>query len=368
MIAAPATPKACLLLVDDTPANIDLLVAMLGGDYELKVANRGARALQLCAAGGVDLVLLDVMMPEMDGFEVCRRLRADAATRDVPVIFLTARTDVEATVRGFEVGGDDYVAKPFRPEELGARVRTQLALRAQRRELDARNAELKSLLHIVGHDVANQFTVVQMMLDLTRQFPDRPFTEILPHVTAAVRNGIGLTRVVRELRVSEDKPLTLESVAVGPAVAEAVLLAEPRAAEKAVTISQQMPDVLVRAERASFVVSVLGNLLSNAIKFTPAGGQVSVMGAVEGDLVHVTVRDTGIGMDPETVATVFDVVKSASRRGTDGERGTGFGMTLMQRFVVRYGGSVEIVSRPLSEHPDDHGTDVRVILRIATER
>ena len=152
-----AQPRPTLLLVDDTPTNIDILVGLLKGTYNLKVATRGAAALKICEAdpASIDLILLDVMMPEMDGYEVCQRLRAQPGTKDTPVIFLTAKTGLDDVVRGFEVGANDYVTKPFRPPELRARVRTQLEILRQRREIAAKNIELHSLVHLLCHDVAN---------------------------------------------------------------------------------------------------------------------------------------------------------------------------------------------------------------------
>ena len=121
--------RPCLLLVDDTPANIDVLVGLLRADFDLKVAPNGARALQVCESDQrIDLILLDVTMPEMDGFEVCRRLKTMPSRSNVPVIFLTARTDTADIVRGFETGAVDYVAKPFNAHELLARVNTHLVL------------------------------------------------------------------------------------------------------------------------------------------------------------------------------------------------------------------------------------------------
>ncbi len=358
--------RPCLLLIDDTPANLDVLVGLLKDDYELKVALRGAKGLELCASGrAVDLVLLDVMMPEMDGFAVCRALRADPATRDIPVIFLTAKSDVDATVRGFAEGADDYVTKPFRPTELQARVRTHLTLRTQSRELDAKNTELKSLLQIVGHDVANQFAAVQMLVDVTKRFPDRSFAEFLPHVEVALRNGIGLTSVIRELRASEDKQLPLAPVALRAAVDEAVLLASARIEAKGIVVTVEVPDVTVMAERSTLTVSVIGNALSNAIKFSPAGGTITLAGDLAGEAARLRVSDAGDGIDASALVHLFDVTLSRSRLGTAREQGTGFGMPLMQRFVTQYGGRVDVASRTAAEHPTDHGTHVTLWLPLA---
>src|SRR3954468_14660710 len=202
----PSTRRPCLLLVDDTPANIHVLVGLLQADYDLKVATRGEQALKICTQiPPPDLILLDVMMPEMDGYEVCRRLRAADANADVPVIFLTAKSEIDDIVRGFELGASDYVAKPFRAPELLARVRTHLLIREQQREIAAANNELKEILQIVSHDVANHFGVMSISLELVQRVPPIPFERVQPRMAAAVRNGIALTTLVRNLRQAEEK-------------------------------------------------------------------------------------------------------------------------------------------------------------------
>lgn len=345
-----------------------MLVGVLKSDYELKVAICGAKALQLCEAGErIDLVLLDVMMPEMDGFEVCQRLRANPATRDIPILFLTARTAVEDAVRGFEMGGNDYLAKPFRPAELRARVKTHLMLRAQQHEIAEKNAELKELLHIVCHDVGNQFAVLGMALEIVTNHPNVSLTKYLPRMAAATRNGIGLTGMVRDLRRSEEKRVKLESVPLRPALGEALLLADDRIRAKELTVSAEVPDVSVEAEPCSLTISVFGNILSNAIKFSSRGNPIEIRGAVQEDVVTLTFRDAGMGMPPAVLEHLFDISRSRSRPGTDGERGTGFGMPLMRRFVSHYGGQVEVESRDVETHPDDHGTVFKLTLRLAAE-
>src|SRR6266550_3884608 len=118
------TAKAKLLIVDDQPANIRVMAEALREDYELFFATSGKRALEIVATGNIDLVLLDVVMPDLDGFEVCRQLKSDEATNRIPVIFVTAREEVDDETRGFNVGGVDYIAKPIRPPIVRARVQT----------------------------------------------------------------------------------------------------------------------------------------------------------------------------------------------------------------------------------------------------
>jgi CheY-like chemotaxis protein/two-component sensor histidine kinase len=365
MTSAPSK-RPCLLLVDDTPANIQVLVGLLQADYELKVATRGAPALQICAGGGIDLVLLDVMMPEMDGYEVCRRLRAEPATREIPVIFITAKNEIDDVVRGFEIGAQDYVSKPFRPAELLARVQTHLTVRSQQREIAAASNALKEMLQIVSHDVANHFAVVNMSLELAALNPAAGIGKYVARMTAASRNGIALTTLVREMRRLEDKPLELQPVSLSESIREAVLLAEGRLQEKQLQVTVEVPDVRILAEPAALTNSVFGNVLSNAAKFSQPGGLIEIRARVEGARVCVSLRDHGMGMPSEIVQHLFDVAKGHSRKGTGGEKGTGFGMPLMNKFVRQFGGSVEVVSRDAAEHPGDSGTEFRIYLPLAS--
>ncbi len=362
----PADPRPCLLLVDDTPANIDVLVGVLRSDYELKVANRGAKALQICASGQpVDLILLDIMMPEMDGYEVCRRLRAAPETRDIPVIFITAKTEIDDVVQGFALGANDYVSKPFRPPELLARVRTHLTLRDQRREIARKNAELTEMIHILCHDVANQFAVASLSLQLIEAFPETGVSRALPRIASAVKNGIALTALVREMRRAEVKSLAIGPVPLRAAFEEAAQIVEDRAREKNVAIRVDLPDVGILAERCSLVNSVFGNLLTNAVKFSRPGSSVEIEARAEDGFLTLRVRDHGIGIPVTILAHLFEVTKTVSRPGTAGEKGTGFGMPLVRKFVELYGGDLRVESRDETAHPGDSGTEVSLRFRLA---
>ncbi|MBI4891643.1 MAG: response regulator [Acidobacteria bacterium] len=143
----PSLDKKLILLVDDAPANIQVAHAILKDQYKTRIATSGAKALELVKVQPApDLILLDVMMPEMDGYEVCRRLKADTATHDIPVIFLTARTEAQDETMGFEVGAVDYIHKPFSPPVVLARVNTHLALREAQRQLEGEKRKVDLLL------------------------------------------------------------------------------------------------------------------------------------------------------------------------------------------------------------------------------
>ena len=159
------TAKPSVLIVDDTPENLTLMNGLLREDYHTKVANNGARALAIAAADPKpDLVLLDIMMPGMDGYEVCRRLKSDASTKDIPVIFLTAKVEVEDEQKGFDVGAVDYITKPISPPIVLARVKTQLSLKAAADFLRDKNAFLETEVHKRTREVqvVQDVTIVAM--------------------------------------------------------------------------------------------------------------------------------------------------------------------------------------------------------------
>lgn len=134
--------KQTILIVDDTPENIDVLVGVLKERYKVKAAPNGEKALKVVEKNPPDLILLDIMMPVIDGFETCRRLKADSRFKDIPVIFLTAKTETDDIVRGFDLGAVDYLTKPFNSAELGVRVNTHLQLRKSQREVEQKNEQL----------------------------------------------------------------------------------------------------------------------------------------------------------------------------------------------------------------------------------
>ena len=359
-------PAPNLLIVDDSPANLELLVGMLQDrGFRVRPVASGERALEAAQSEPPDLVLLDINMPDMDGYEVCRRLKADATLKAVPVIFISAMDGVIDKVKAFNAGGVDHIAKPFHLEEVESRVRTHLTLRAQELEITRKNTELKTMLHIVCHDLANHFHVLSVSLECIEQGPQADFEMYLPLMKAALRNGIDLTEMIRKMRLAEDKQITLRAVPLEATLAESLLLMQARLSAKKLSIILEVPSVNVLAEPCALVNSVFNNLLTNAIKFSHSGSHITIRATVEDDWVCVCFRDHGVGMSGDILEHLFDLGKSHSRAGTAGETGTGFGMPLMRRLVTQFGGRVEVTSRDETSSPNDHGTEFKIWLRSA---
>jgi two-component system, sensor histidine kinase and response regulator len=199
--------KPTILVVDDTPEHLVIAVEFLRSEYRVKVARSGPEALKVASSvPHPDLVLLDIMMPGMDGYEVCRRLKADPDLAHVPVIFLSAKSDPEDVIRGFSLGAADYVSKPFWLEEFRARVRTHLEIKHAQDVIRRQNEEQREMLHMLCHDLANPFTNITGVLDDIGDDP-AAFAEYLPLLKASTRNGIEVIELVRLMRALEEKPL-----------------------------------------------------------------------------------------------------------------------------------------------------------------
>jgi len=355
------TKEHTILIVDDVITNLDLLKGLLVGQYNVKVANNGPLALKIARMGdGPDLILLDIMMPEMDGFQVCKELKNDPASCDIPIIFLTARTETEDIVAGFEAGGVDYLTKPFNPSELLARVNTQILIKKQKDLILKQNREQKELLHILCHDLANHFGVIIFALDLMKMMPDK-INEYLEKIKSATRHGVDIIDLVREMRALQEKKFEVFPVTLSEIIQESVLLIGDRFDKKNVRLNVDVTEGLqVIAEKRSLVNSVINNLLTNALKFSFDGSQVLVTAYEIEDAIVLTVEDRGIGMPSDLLEHLFDISKNTSRPGTNGEAGTGFGMSLIKSFVDSYGGTIEVVSKDIHDNPQEHGTKISI--------
>ncbi len=357
--------KGRILIVDDGLENIQVLGGVLKREgYQINVARSGLQALESVATMAPDLILLDIIMPELDGRDTCRRLKANPTTKDIPVIFLTAKTKAEEIVDGFELGAVDYITKPFSVPELMARVNTHLELKLSRDMIAKQNDERKELLHVLCHDLTNPLGAIRIYLQWAERKPEVLSKKRLD-MLCAVENGLQVIDLVRQMRaLEEDKiKLKLEPVSIRSAIDACYSMMEPKFAEKQIELVTGFDDSLVvLAERTSFVNSVLNNLLTNAIKFSFSGSSITVEAYQETEQVILTIEDRGIGMPETLLADVFDISKATSRKGTNGEQGTGFGMPLLRKFVTAYGGTVELSSTEKTQSSDNHGTQARLTL------
>lgn len=328
---------ATILIVDDTPANLSVLVDTLSeSGYNLMVAEDGEDALAQTARTQPDLILLDVMMPGLDGFETCRRFKAQAGTRDIPVIFMTALTDTAEKVRAFSAGAVDYITKPIQHDEALARIGTHLTIRRLQHELQQQLALKERFMRIAGHDLRNPLCLILMSGELARRKGATPaVAEYLESIHSSARQ---MRRII-ETFLNTRKP---GDDARGPAdradlnlVAAAVVAQnEPAAERKQLTLGLELAErlPLARAD-AGNAYQALSNYVGNAIKFHPAGGHIVIRTLANDPYLRVEVQDQGLGVPAAERAALFREYARLSPRPTGGEDSTGLGLSIVKELI-----------------------------------
>ena len=352
---APAAAPARILVVDDQPANIQLLGSVLGPlGYEIIPACDGPTALRRLALRPPDLILLDLLMPEMDGCEVCRRLRENPEWQDIPVMFLSAADDKDFIVRALEAGGVDYITKPFNHGELVSRVRTQLALKSARDQLKQLVEDKDELLGILAHDLNNHLVGIQISAEVLiqrlakRDDPDPDQARLCGNICDST---IQLLAFVKEFLANSAAEhgfvLQPEAVNLSDAVAYAVQQYREAAARKKLHLQVSLPaeEIVVRADRRA-LSQILDNLLSNAVKFSPPGQRIAVAVRAAGNFVECVIQDHGPGFTPEDQKRMFRRYGRLSARPTGHEPSTGLGLSIVKKLVQRLNGELLCDSKP----------------------
>ncbi len=351
--------ESYVLIVDDNPVNLQVLGTILRDkNFRTAVAGDGIQALKLVKKRLPDLILLDVMMPEMDGFEVCETLKRSPRTREIPVIFLTAKSEPSDIIRGFEVGGADYITKPFNSAELLARINNHL-------EMLRVSNERRQLLHVLCHDLANPFSSIVSSIKMIRDgYAD--FDVLEGYIYTSAINGLRVIDLVREIRALEEKKVSfqLKSVPLKQVIEESSIMLSQKFMKKRVSLVTDVDSELtVCAEYTSLLNAVINNIFTNAIKFSFPDSEITVWASQDDENVTLTVKDAGIGMSGRLQQDLFDMRKNTSRAGTGGEIGTGFGMPLVRKFVRLYGGAIEVFSKEERDEPENHGTEIRLTFK-----
>lgn len=355
-----------LLFVDD---NIDILnlvkVILKKTEFELLTVQSAKKALEILTQHQVDLIILDIMMPEMDGYELCQILKESPETKSIPVIFLTAQNDTNSVVKGLKLGAVDFLSKPFHKDEFIARINVHLNLHKSNQSLSTQLEEKKQLAHILCHDLKNPIGGAQSFLNLAMEYPDES-VEMLGYVSDAINQGLDIIELVRSMMALDEgnAKLTIVTYSLVELIDDSLQILKQKISDKNIKIILDIPeDTQVSVERVSFVNSVLNNMLTNAFKFSYPGDLLKISAKKINSNVELKIQDYGIGMPNSLVQDLFDVKIATSRIGTDGETGTGFGMPLMKKFIEQYGGSLTVNSIEKKEGVDIHGTTICILLK-----
>jgi two-component system, sensor histidine kinase and response regulator len=352
--------KMQVLLIDDTPANIDVLARTLEPEgYKILIANNGEKGIKIASHLKPDLILLDIMMPTMDGFAVCKSLKLNPETYDIPVIFCTAKTEVSDMVNGFAVGAVDYITKPYRQAEVLARVKTHLQLRHNINLLAQRNAELDQLnktknkfLGIAAHDLRNPIGIINMLSLLFRdEFDDCPRQEVLEGLDMMFKASEIMLNLVNDLldvSAIENGNLNLncQPGSLLELVQSRLNLSRFHAEHKNIRIESKLMEIPEYSFDANRLGQVFDNLIGNAIKFSPPETTIWVRLEVIDGTPCFSVRDQGPGFDKDDWNNLFKEFQQLSAKPTDGEKSTGLGLVIVKKIVDAHHGSIEVQNHP----------------------
>jgi len=342
--------KKLILVVDDNPQNIKVLGNILKENgLSAAFAQTGIRALNSVKKKPPDLILLDVMMPDMDGFEVCKQLKQDAATKDIPVIFLTAKIEKEDVIGGLELGAVDYVTKPFNNKELMTRVNTHLELKAAKEKLKQALATKDKFFSIIAHDLINPFSALiglsSLLATQNNQLSADEKEEFIQDIVRTSNQGYNLLKNLLDWSRAETGRMTVSLLTLDlqDIVYRSMALLDNNAKAKNIEIFSSIDTTLVFADEY-MLDTVIRNLLSNAIKFTPVNGQVEISAKKEGPEVEISISDTGVGIKPQDIDKLFKIDVSHTTVGTAKEEGTGLGLILCKEFIEKNGGTIRVES------------------------
>lgn len=373
-----------IFVIDDNPINLNLLAHLLRErGYQVRIATSGRRGIVAVRTSVPDLIMLDITMPEMNGYEVCQQLKADDQLRDIPVIFISALDDALDKVKAFEVGGVDYVTKPFQIEEVLARIENQLRisqlqkelretnnqLERQRAQLLEANQKLKDVEQakadftaMLVHDLKSPLTVVKTMLDLlqfdeviNQAIAEQRLTDVMVASERNVDKILDLIQEILEFSRIESQNLNLdtEPVNIEGILRDCVVTTSVTALQNHITVEADIQEnlPLVYGDRVK-LERVFSNLLSNAVKFTPTNGKITIEArqmnqpdstSLEPPLIAVHISDTGEGIPAEEVPYVFEPYRQATKR--KGRLGVGLGLAIVKRIVTAHKGQLCVESQ-----------------------
>ncbi len=357
------------MLIEDDALNAKILQKILEREgYSITWFESGERFFERFDELSFDLVLLDVVLPGIDGLEVCRQLKSAEASAEAPVIFITARKDADDIVAGFEAGGADYIPKPFQPRETLARVRTHLQLR----ELHARQAAIiadldaavkarNRLLGVTAHDLRNPMISIQGFAEMLRDEAvgavNAEQKEMAAFIASAATSMLELIDDLLDLSSIEAGELKLckKENDLGEVINMAVFLYRGHAEGKEMTIEMKAPPSPVRCVFDSVrMKQVAENILSNAIKFSPAGARIEVEWGCSEQGGYFSVRDEGPGIPEAERDRLFQDYGKTSVRPTAGEKSTGLGLAICRKIVEAHGGNLNVSNLP------DNGCEFKV--------
>ncbi len=342
--------KPLILIVDDIPRNLQVLGTILKEqDFDVSVATNGESALEMLTHIKPDLILLDVMMPGISGFDVCKQIKGNPQTEEIPIIFLTAKTDSEDIIQGLKLGAVDYVTKPFNGMELLTRVKAHVELKLSRESLKELNATKDKFFSIIAHDLKSPIAAVQQatefIIDSYDEFDKEIFLDLINDLHHSSKSLMSLLENLLNWAQSQTGHLHFNPVTLtlSKLAQSNFSILQNSANTKNISLEINIPEKLTIYADKNMICTVMRNLVSNAIKYTQ-NGKVTVKAEADENNVIIAVTDTGLGINKKNIDQLFQLDTQLSTTGTNNEKGTGLGLILCKAFIEKHEGTIKAES------------------------
>ncbi len=366
MLESNENYQPLILIVDDIPKNLQILGSILNLEsYQIAFASSGEQALAVLETTQPDIILLDIMMPDMDGMEVCARIKSNPEICDIPIIFITGRAEQEDIVKGLKLGAVDYITKPFNTPELLTRVKTHLELKLSkdklkhyaktleqtRDELAQMNASKDKFFSIIAHDLRSPFSgflgLTQLLLDDYNRLEGDDLQQIASSMNKAANKLYGFLENLLEWSRSQmgKMELRFDRFDIKEALNRIEFLLSDTLLEKKITINNNLTESVIAFADNHTLSTALRNLISNAVKFTPIGGTIefNILEQTSDEIVF-EIKDSGAGIPAHQIPQLFQIESKIITTGTANEKGSGLGLLLVKEFIDKNNGKIQLIS------------------------
>jgi two-component system sensor histidine kinase/response regulator len=378
--------KPDILIVDDIASNLYSLRTLLESNFEANIieAGSGEQVLRIINEQPVDLVLMDVMMPGMDGFETARLIKNRPKTTNIPIIFISAYDPTQKLLeKGIAAGGFDYLTKPIDDNQLVYRLKmylrfiqheymmnlhlrdlnqkliaeieerkaAELTLQISQEELKAANSSKDKFFSIIAHDLKSPFNAIiglsRILIDDYEELDKQEHLDFIENIKNSAENTFKLLQNLLEWSQAQTGKLLFEPkpIFLYPVASDIISLVGSSAQNKEINLGFSIPENTRLLADKNMLSTIIRNLLLNAIKFTKQGGRVFLFTHDIGDRVEISISDTGIGISPDKIKNLFSMDYNIVSYGTAGEEGTGIGLLLCKEFVEKHSGAIRVESR-----------------------
>jgi len=335
--------KSKILIVDDAMDTVELLRKRFRSEgYDTAEAYNGEEGLQKVTEYNPDLIVLDVMMPKIDGYEVCQRLKADENTKFIPILMLTAKGEVEHKVKGLNIGADDYLAKPFDYKELSARIRSLLSIKAthEKKVEEEKSGALEQMMDQVAHEIRNPLTAIggfarKVFTKLPDGDPNRKYMQMIIEDVAVLENMIKQLIELKSMSISIKEPTNINNV-----IKDSLKIFEQDFIQKAIHVESDLKDDLpmITIDK-KLLKRAFCNLIRNAIEAMETGTKVlKITSKMSGDNLEIQFSDTGIGISKEKIKNIFDPLVTSKVYGP------GLGLTFALKIIQDHNGTISVQS------------------------